>query len=100
MTVKEEKGMEGKGDKWRLFVKLIHTIWSEGKIPQQMSWMTIMLLPRGRVNYRGIGLFEPFWKVIEVLMDQRLQVIEIHDCLHGFLKGRGPGTATTKAKLS
>ena len=33
-------------------------------------------------------------------MDQRLEVIDFHDCLHGFLKGRGMGTAATKAKLA
>ena len=33
-------------------------------------------------------------------MDKRLQAIEFHDCLHGFLTGRGTGTATTEVKLA
>jgi hypothetical protein len=62
--------------------------------------MTVVLLPKGGGDYRGIGLLEPFWKVIEIIMDGRLEVINFHDCLHGFLKGRGTGTATVEAKLA
>ena len=65
-----------------------------------MTWMIVVLLPKGGGDYRGIGLLEPFWKVVEVLMDKRLQVIDFHDCLHGFLAGRGTGTATVKSKLN
>ena len=96
----EEKGLDGPGEKWAIFTKLIQTIWDRGEIPQQMAWMTVVLLPKGGGDYRGIGLLEPFWKTIEILMDRRLQVIDFHDCLHGFLKGRGTGTATVEAKLA
>ena len=96
----KEDGVEGTGDNWRLFVKLIQTIWIEGTIPQQMSWMIVVLIPKGGGDYRGIGLLEPLWKAVEILMDRRLQVVEFHDCLHGFLKGRGMGTATMEAKLA
>ena len=37
---------------------------------------------------------------MECLMDDRLNVIMFHDCLHGFLAGNGRGTATIEAKLS
>ena len=33
-------------------------------------------------------------------MDTRLSSIKFHDCLHGFLSGRGTGTATTEVKLT
>ena len=62
--------------------------------------MAVVLLLKGGGDYHGIGLLEPFWKTIEILMDWRLQNIEFHDCLHGFLKGRGTGTATAEAKLA
>ena len=32
----EKEGYEGAGDRWRLFVKLIQSIWRTGSIPQQM----------------------------------------------------------------
>ena len=60
----------------------------------------MVLLPKGNNNYQGIGLLEPFWKVLENLMDTRLEVIPLHECLHGFTKGRGTGTATMEAKLT
>jgi len=65
-----------------------------------MTWMTVVLLPKGGEDYRGIGLLKPFWKVIEIIMDGRLETISFHDCLHGFLKGRGTRTATVEAKLA
>ena len=50
-----------------------------------MQWLIVILMSQGRGNYRGIGLLEPFWKVVEVIMDKRLQVIDFHDSLHGFI---------------
>jgi hypothetical protein len=96
----EREDKWGPGDKWRVLVQLIQTIWEHGSIPQQMTWMVIVLLPKGGGDYRGIGLLEPIWKVVEVLMDKRFLAIEFHDCLHGFLAGRGTGTATMEVKLA
>eukprot|EP00956_Cyclotella_meneghiniana_P003690 scaffold4479_cov46-Cyclotella_meneghiniana.AAC.3 len=42
---------------------------------------------------------EPFWKVIEMIMERRLQAIQLHNCLHGSVQRRGTGTAILKAKL-
>jgi hypothetical protein len=33
-----------------------------------MSWMIVVLLPKGGGNYRGIGLLKPIWKVVEKVM--------------------------------
>ena len=96
----EDEGSAGKGDCWRMFVALMQTIWMHGTIPQQMLWVIMVLIPKGGGNYCGLGLLGPFWKVIEVVMDRRLQVVEFHDSLHGFLKGCGCGTATMEAKLA
>lgn len=96
----QKRGTEGAGNKWRLFVKLIQSIWRTGSIPRQMMWVIVVLIPKGGGDYRGIGLLEPLWKVIEKIMDSRLNVIEFHDCLHGFVKKRGCGTAGLEAKLA
>ena len=45
-------------------------------------------------------MLEPFWKVIEMIMDTRLNVIKFHECLHGFVKKKGCGTAVLEAKLA
>ena len=71
-----------------------------GCVPQQMLWMVIVLLRKGGGNYRGIGLLDPIWKVLEVVMDNRLKIQYYHDCLHGFLAGRGTGTVATEIKLA
>ena len=42
-----EDGMEGIGDRWWSFVALLQAVWEQGTIPAQMTWMVIVLLPRG-----------------------------------------------------
>ena len=74
-------------------MRLITVIWQTGVVPQQMLWMVVVLIPKGNDDYRGIGLLDPLWKVIEVVMNERLKCFEFYDCLHGFLAGRGTGTA-------
>ncbi len=62
-----EKGLNniGEGDNWRLLVGLIQAIWSQGQIPKQLTWVIVVLLPKGVGDYRGIGLLELLWKVVE-----------------------------------
>ncbi len=55
----EEQSIVGCGDKWRIFVKLMQTIWERGCMPEQMTWEIIVLLPKGGGNYCVIGLLEP-----------------------------------------
>ena len=95
----DDEKYAGKGDQWRVFVELIQEIWNTGRIPTQMLWVVIVLIPKGSGGYRGIGLLDPLWKVVECLIDDRLNVIKFHDCLHGFVQKRGCGTAVLEAKL-
>ena len=97
---RDPEGNAGAGDTWRTFTSLIRVIWETGVIPQQMMWMVVVLLPKGGGDYQGIGLLDPMWKVIEVVMDNRLKCLEYHDCLHGFLAGRGTGMAAMEVKLT
>jgi hypothetical protein len=103
-AARENPGREGAdlgaGRKWRIFVELIRTIWEWEKIPEQMSWMVIVLLPKGGGNFWGIGLLDPSWKVVEKNMVCQLGTIEFHPCLHERLPKRGTGTATIEAKLA
>ena len=43
---------------------------------------------------------QPIWKVIKRVMDHRLEVIALHDSLHGCCNGLGTGTVVIKAKLA
>jgi hypothetical protein len=42
----------------------------QGKIPQQLTWVIVVLLLKGSGDYRGIGLLKPIWKVVECIMDR------------------------------
>ncbi len=90
----------GSGKEWDALFQLVQAIWEEGKIPIQLGWVITVLIPKGGRDYRGIGLHEPIWKVIERVMDKRLEAIILHDSLHGCRNGRGTGTAVIEAKLT
>ncbi len=94
-----EDGVEGIGDHWRSFVTLLQAVWESGTVPTQMTWMIIVLLPKGGGDYHGIGLLNPIWKVVEKVMVAQFSVIKLHDCLHGGLPRRGMGTAIMEVKL-
>jgi hypothetical protein len=79
---------------------MIQTIWVQGKIPMQMSWMVVVLLPKGGGNFRGIGLLNPCWKVVEKIMVHQMGAIDFHPRLHGGMPKQGAGTATIEAKLT
>ena len=89
----------GAGDKWNPLVQLVQAVWDEGKIPIQLGRVVTVLIPKGGGDYRGIGLLEPIWKIIKRVMDHQLEVIALHDSLHGCCNGQGTDTAMIKAKL-
>jgi hypothetical protein len=93
-------GNQGAGDAWRLLMRLAAAVWETGTIPQQLGWIIVVLIPKGGGKYRGIGLLEPIWKIIEQVMDKGLNVVELHESLHGCQNGRGTGTAIIEAKLA
>ena len=60
----------------------------------------VVLIPKGKKDYRGIGLVEVMWKVVAAILNRRFKAsINYHDFLHGFRAGCGTGTATLYAKL-
>jgi len=90
----------GAGADWEALVQLIQAVWDKGRIPTQLGWVVTVLIPKGGGDYRGIGLLEPIWKVIERVIDRQLEAIALHDSLHGCRNGRGTGTAVIEAKLT
>ena len=81
-------------------MQLVNAVWETGTIPQQLGWIIVVLIPKGGRDYWGIGLLEPIWKIVEQVMDKRLNAIKLHESLHGHQNGRGTGTAIIEAKLA
>jgi hypothetical protein len=71
-VARENPGKEGAdlglSCKWRIFVELIQIICERGEILEQMSWMVVVLLPKGGGDFWGIGLLDPCWKVVDKIM--------------------------------
>ena len=66
----------------------------------ETTWQSEVLIPKGRKEYRGIGLVEVMWKVVTAILHRRLATaITYNNFLHGFWAGRGTGTSTLEAKL-
>ena len=60
----------------------------------------MVIIPKGKGEFRGIGLVEVTWKLMTVILHRRLTTgIQLHDMLHRFREGCGTGMATLEAKL-
>ena len=98
-----EKGQEDTregAENWTRFVDLVQTAFRDGDLAEKATWQAVVLIPKGKKDYRGIGLVEVMWKVVAAIINRRLTAsISYHDFLHGFRAGRGTGTATLDAKL-
>ena len=43
----------------------------EGKLVEEATWQAVVLIPKGKKDYRGIGLVEVMWKVVAVILNRR-----------------------------
>ena len=58
--------------KWDKAVSVIQVAFWEGKIPEALMWTTMVLIPKGKGEYRGIWLVETIWKVCTSIVNSRL----------------------------
>ena len=73
-------------------VEIIQTAFREGELAEEFTWQAVVLIPKGKGDYRGIGLLEVMWKVVAVILNRCLtSSITFHDVVHGFRAGRGTG---------
>jgi len=99
-ALEPEEGKQPQRQPWDALVQLIQHMWSTGQLPTELTWSIQVLLPKPKGGTRGLGLLEVAWKLTEAIVDTRVkEVIEFHDCLHGFRSGRGTDTAVVEAKL-
>ena len=100
-----EKGEIRKDDKagadnWVRVVDLVQTAFRERDMAEESTRQAVVLIPKGKGDYRGIGLVEVMWKLVVVILNRRFtSSITFHDVFHVFRAGRGTGTATLEAKL-
>ena len=48
-------------------------------------WQTVVLIPKWKGDFWGIGLVEVLWKAIVILINRRLTAaVSLHETLHGF----------------
>ena len=84
-----------------ILVDIVQNMWKTGEIPHELRWTFLVLLPKGTIDTRGIGLLENLWNVVEELIGTRIRSsMKFHDVLHGFRDGRGTGTAIMELKLA
>ncbi len=79
---REEGGVEGLGDHWRSFVALLQALWTTGTVPTQMTWMIVVLLPKGGGSFCGIGLLNPIWTWLRKLPTCQQHVAPTAKCHH------------------
>ena len=79
---------------------LVQTAFRDGDLAEEATWQAVVLIPKWKKDYRGIGLVEAMWKVVALIINRRFTAsITYHNVLHGFRAGRGTGTATLEAKM-
>ena len=63
---------------------LVQTAFREGKLAEEATWQAIVLIPKGKKDYRSIGLVEVMWKVVAAILNRRFTAsITYHEFLHG-----------------
>ena len=72
-----------------------------GTPPEDLTWATMVLIPKGKGEFWGIGIVEVAWKVCSAVANFRLKRGFVsHDALYRFRVGWGIGMATLEAKLA
>ena len=87
-------------DNWTRFVDLVQTSFREDELAEEATWQVVVLIPKGKKDYRGVVFVEMMWKVVAEILNRRFTAsITYYDFLLGFRAGCGTGTATLEAKL-
>ena len=78
----------------------MQTAFRDGDLAEEATWQAVVLIPKGKKDYRGIGLVEVMWKVVVAILNRHFTAsITYYGALRGFRAGLGTGTATLEAKL-
>ena len=76
-------------------------IFRDRAVPVEIVWEKMVLISKGKGEYRYIGLVELLWKVCSVVTCFWLKrSVLLHNTLRGLIEGRGTGTETLEVNLS
>ena len=79
---------------------LVRADFGEVRLAEEATWQEGGLIPKGKGDYRGIGLMVVVLKVVVVILHRCLTASITHpNFLHEFWAGRGTGNANLDAKL-
>jgi hypothetical protein len=82
------------------FVQLVEHCFTQQEVPKMACFSTLVLIPKADGGVQGIGLLESVWKVVSMIIKNRMAVsISFDITLHGFQAHRGTGTAILEARL-
>ena len=71
-----------------------------GSISTELGWTFLVLIPKGNIYTRGIGLLEVVRNVVEAVIDTRIKkVVQFNDVLYGFCAGGGREDRNHGAKI-
>ena len=51
-------------ENWERVVELVQTDVRDGDLAEEATWKAVVLIPKGKKDYWGIGLVEAMWKVV------------------------------------
>ena len=58
-------------DNWARVVELVQTVFRDGDLAEEATWQAVVLIPKGKGDYQGIGLVVVMWKVMAVILNRR-----------------------------
>ena len=65
-----QKGTESESENWTRVVDLVQSVFREGNLAEEATWQAVVLIPKGKKDYRGIGLVEVLWKVVAAILNR------------------------------
>ena len=76
-------------EKWDKVLDIIQSDFREGRITVDYSWKTVVFIPKGNRNFRGIGLVEVILKAVSGVANFLIgAAVDFHNTLHRFRSGR------------
>ena len=54
-------------------MEITHFMWKHVDISRELGWTIVVIITKGDMDTRGIGLLKSLWKVVEAIIDTRLR---------------------------